>query len=120
MDWFDPLREHLFDELFSLDETSRQELARWLREHGLSEKVIHQLTRGGIQVGMTLQTAYLGDVQRVVERVLFRQGARGVTLQVLRCSPTMTGHLDIHVLDIQPAADGETAQPDGGKPAPAG
>ena len=49
---FDAMHRAFFDKLFSLDDEGREAKAKLLREAGVPEELIAELTRPGIQPGM--------------------------------------------------------------------
>jgi hypothetical protein len=51
-DIFDAMHRAMFDKLFSLDEEGRKAKAKLLREAGVPEEMIAELTRPGIQPGI--------------------------------------------------------------------
>jgi hypothetical protein len=119
---FDRLHDEFFELVFGLDEASRRELADFARERGASEEQVWQIRAGGIHPGLTLGGAHAGDVARVVERVLFRQGAASLLLRVRRPPLDEAGHVEIEVLEVeqpQPdrpggGADGSPGPPESG------
>ncbi|MFO0926152.1 MAG: hypothetical protein U0736_03815 [Gemmataceae bacterium] len=84
MNIFDAMHRRFFDQLFSLDEEGREAKAKLLREAGVPKEQIAELTRPGIQAGMSFGGAKPVDVMNVVERVLFAQRAGSVLLRVQR------------------------------------
>jgi hypothetical protein len=102
---FDNMHRAMFDKLFSLDEGSRQEKARLLRQAGIPEEMIEQFCSPGIKAGMTLGGAKPVDVMSVVERVLFQQHAGHVLLRVSRPPYDEAGHIEIAVLEVGPPAE---------------
>jgi hypothetical protein len=102
---FDSLREHMFEQLFGLDEDSRLQLAEIARRRGLPDDLVQQLLLGGIRAGMTLGAAHPIDVKPLVEPVLFHERAQSVTLHLRRWPHDETGHLSIEVLAVEPATD---------------
>lgn len=104
-DIFDAMHRGMFDQLFSLDEEGRKAKAQLLREAGIPEEMIAELTRPGIQPGMSLGGAKPVDVMNVVERVLFRQNAGSVLLRVKRPPFDEAGHIEIEVLEIGPPSE---------------
>lgn len=114
MDIFDAMHRQFFDQLFSLDEEGREAKAKLLREAGVPEEMIAELTRPGIQPGMSFGGAKLVDVMNVVERVLFRQHAGSVLLRVKRPPFDEAGHIEIEVLEIGPVAEGPGHEGGGG------
>jgi hypothetical protein len=114
-DIFDAMHRAMFDKLFSLDEEGRKAKEKYLREAGVPEEMIAELTRPGIQPGMSFGGAKPVDVMNVVERVLFRQGAGSVLLRVKRPPFDEAGHVEIEVLEIGPPS-GEQESSDGSKP----
>ena len=107
---FDNLHRAFFDQLFSLDEESRKAKAQLLREAGVPEEQIAELTRPGILPGMSFGGAKPVDVLNVVERVLFGQNAGTVLLRVKRPPFDEAGHVEIDVLEIGPPSE-ELAHP---------
>jgi hypothetical protein len=99
-DIFDAMHRDFFDQLFSLDEAGRQAKAKLLREAGLPEELIAELTRPGIQAGMSFGGAKPVDVMTLVERVLFGQNAGHVLLRVRRPPFDEAGHVEIEVLEV--------------------
>src|SRR5262249_62194255 len=83
-DIFDAMHRALFDKLFSLDDAGRKVKEQYLREAGLPEELVAELTRPGIQAGMSFGGAKTVDVMNVVERVLFGQNAGSILLRVKR------------------------------------
>ena len=108
-DIFDAMHRGMFDQLFSLDEQGREAKAKLLREAGVPEEMIADLTRPGIQVGMSFGGAKTVDVQTLVERVLFRQNAGHVLLRIKRPPFDEAGHIEIEVLEVGPPSE-ETLQ----------
>ena len=102
---FDSLHKSMFDRLFSLDEEGRQAKARLLREAGLSEDDVAELTKPGILPGMTFGGAKAVDVTSVVQRVLFGQRAGSVLLRVKRPPFDEAGHIEIAVLEVGPPSE---------------
>ena len=100
-DIFDAMHRAMFDQLFSLDKTGREAKAKLLREAGVPEEQIAELTRPGIQAGMSFGGAKSVDVMNVVERVLFGQNAGHVLLRVKRPPFDEAGHVEIEVLEIE-------------------
>ena len=111
---FDAMHRAMFDQLFSLDEEGRRAKAQLLREAGVPEEMIAELTRPGIQPGMSFGGAKTVDVMNVVERVLFRQNAGSVLLRVKRPPFDEAGHIEIEVLEIGPVAEGPGHEGGGG------
>ena len=105
-DIFDAMHRAMFDKLFSLDDEGREAKAKLLREAGVPEELIAELTRPGIQPGMTFGGAKPVDVMNVVERVLFGQNAGHVLLRVKRPPFDEAGHVEIEVLEIGPPSEG--------------
>ena len=97
---FDAMHRAMFEQLFSLDEESRKAKAQLLREAGIPEEMIAELTRPGIQPGMSFGGAKPVDVMNVVERVLFGQNAGHVLLRVKRPPFDEAGHIEIEVLEV--------------------
>ncbi len=115
MDIFDNLHRAMFDRLFSLDDKSREEKAKLLRDAGFPEEVVADLCTPGIKPGMTLGGAKAIDVMTLVERVLFRQNAGHVLLRVSRPPFDEAGHVEISVIEIgRPSEEvaGEQASPE--------
>ena len=104
-DIFDAMHRAFFDRLFSLDEAGRQAKAKLLREAGLPEELIAELTRPGIQPGMSFGGAKPVDVMTLVERVLFGQNAGHVLLRVRRPPFDEAGHVEIEVLEVGPPSE---------------
>ena len=52
-DIFDAMHRAFFDKLFNLDDEGRESKAKLLREAGVPEEMIADLTRPGIQPGMS-------------------------------------------------------------------
>jgi hypothetical protein len=102
---FDAMHRAFFDQLFSLDDEGREARAKLLREAGLPEELIAELTRPGIQVGMSFGGAKPADVMNVVERVLFGQNAGHVLLRVKRPPFDEAGHIEIEVLEVGPPSE---------------
>ena len=113
-DIFDAMHRGMFDQLFSLDDEGRKAKAQLLREAGIPEEMIAELTRPGIQPGMSFGGAKPVDVMNVVERVLFRQHAGSVLLRVKRPPFDEAGHIEIEVLEIGPVAEGPGHEGGGG------
>ena len=111
---FDAMHRKFFDQLFSLDEEGREAKAKLLREAGVPEEMIAELTRPGVQAGMSFGGAKPVDVMNVVERVLFRQHAGSVLLRVKRPPFDEAGHIEIEVLEIGPVAEGPGHEGGGG------
>ncbi len=105
MDIFDAMHRAMFDKLFSLDEEGREAKAKLLREAGFPEELITELTRPGIQPGMSFGGAKPVDVMNVVERVLFGQNAGHVLLRVKRPPFDEAGHVEIEVLEVGPPSE---------------
>lgn len=104
-DIFDSMHRALFDQLFSLDDEGRKAKAELLRDAGVPEEVIAELTRPGIQAGMSFGGAKPVDVLSVVERVLFQQNAGSVLLLVKRPPFDESGHVEISVLEVGPPSE---------------
>ena len=104
-DIFDAIHRAMFDKLFSLDDEGRQAKAKLLREAGLPEELIAELTRPGIQPGMSFGGAKPVDVMTLVERVLFGQNAGHVLLRVKRPPFDEAGHIEIEVLEVGPPSE---------------
>jgi hypothetical protein len=104
-DIFDAMHRRFFDQLFSLDAEGREAKAKLLREARVPEEMIAELTRPGIQVGMSFGGAKPGDVVNVVERVLFVQNAGHVLLRVKRPPFDEAGHIEIEVLEVGPPSE---------------
>jgi hypothetical protein len=104
-DIFDAMHKRFFDQLFSLDEEGRKAKAKLLREAKVPEEMIAELTRPGIQVGMSFGGAKPVDVMNVVERVLFGQNAGHVLLRVKRPPFDEAGHIEIEVLEVGPPSE---------------
>jgi hypothetical protein len=104
-DIFDAMHRAMFDQLFSLDDDGRKAKAQLLREAGIPEEMIAELTRPGIQPGMSFGGAKPVDVMNVVERVLFRQNAGSVLLRVKRPPFDEAGHVEIEVLEVGPPSE---------------
>jgi hypothetical protein len=99
-DIFDAMHRHFFEKLFSLDAEGREAKAKLMREAGIPEELVAELTRPGIQPGMTFGGAKTVDVMNVVERVLFGQNAGHVLLRVKRPPFDEAGHVEIEVLEV--------------------
>jgi hypothetical protein len=99
---FDAMHRRFFEQLFSLDEEGRKAKEKLLREAGVPEEMIAELTRPGIQPGMSFGGAKPVDVLSVVERTLFVQNAGHVLLRVKRPPYDECGHVEIEVLEIGP------------------
>jgi hypothetical protein len=114
---FDAMHRAFFDQLFSLDDEGRKAKAKLLREAGVPEELIAELTRPGIQPGMSFGGAKPVDVMNVVERVLFGQHAGHVLLRVKRPPFDEAGHVEIEVLEVGPpseeAPQGKAGQAEG-------
>lgn len=106
-DLFDNLHRAFFDQLFSLDEEGRKAKAELLRRAGVPEDDITELTKPGVQPGMTLGGAKPVDVMTLVERVLFRQNAGSVLLRIRRPSFDEAGHIEIEVLEVGPPSEAQ-------------
>ena len=104
-DIFDAMHRGMFEQLFSLDDEGRKAKAQLLREAGVPEEMIAELTRPGIQPGMSFGGAKPVDVMNVVERVLFRQHAGSVLLRVKRPPFDEAGHVEIEVLEVGPPSE---------------
>ena len=104
-DIFDSMHRRFFDQLFSLDEEGRKAKARFLREAGVPEEMIAELTKPDIQAGMSFGGARPVDVMNVVERVLFGQNAGSVLLRVKRPPFDEAGHVEIAVLEVGPPSE---------------
>jgi hypothetical protein len=102
---FDAMHRALFDKLFSLDEEGREAKAKLLREAGVPEDMIAELTRPGIRPGMSFGGAKPVDVLTLVERVLFGQNAGHVLLRVKRPPFDEAGHIEIEVLEVGPPSE---------------
>jgi hypothetical protein len=103
---FDAMHRAFFDKLFSLDDEGREAKEKLLREAGLPDELIAELTRPGIQAGMSFGGAKPVDVMNVVERVLFGQNAGHVLLRVKRPPFDEAGHIEIEVLEVGPLSEG--------------
>jgi hypothetical protein len=114
-DIFDAMHRAMFDKLFSLDEEGRKAKEKYLREAGFPEELIAELTRPGIQAGMSFGGAKTVDVMSVVERVLFGQNAGNVLLRVKRPPFDEAGHVEIDVLEIGPPSEEQAQQDDNQK-----
>jgi len=104
-DFFDAMHRAMFDKLFSLDEEGRKAKEKFLREAGVPEELITELTRPGIQPGMSFGGAKPIDVMTLVERVLFGQNAGHVLLRVKRPPFDEAGHVEIEVLEVGPPSE---------------
>ena len=104
-DIFDAMHRAFFDKLFSLDDEGREAKAKLLREAGVPEEMIAELTRPGIRPGMSFGGARPVDVMNVVERVLFGQNAGHVLLRVKRPPFDEAGHVEIEVLEVGPPSE---------------
>jgi hypothetical protein len=104
-DIFDAMHRAFFDKLFSLDDEGREAKAKLLREAGVPEEMIAELTRPGIQPGMSFGGAKPVDVMNVVERVLFGQHAGYVLLRVKRPPFDEAGQVEIEVLEVGPPSE---------------
>jgi hypothetical protein len=104
-DIFDAMHRAMFDKLFSLDDEGREAKAKLLREAGVPEELIAELTRPGIQPGMTFGGAKPVDVMNVVARVLFGQNAGHVLLRVRRPPFDEAGHVEVEVLEVGPPSE---------------
>jgi len=113
-DIFDALHRTMFDRLFSLDGEGREAKARLLREAGLSEDDVAEMTKPGILPGMTFGGAKAVDVTSVVERVLFGQRAGSVLLRVKRPPFDEAGHVEIEVLEVGPPSEEQFQRSRGG------
>ena len=114
-DIFDVMHRAMFDKLFSLEEEGRKAKAKYLREAGLPEEMIAELTRPGIQAGMSFGGAKTVDVMNVVERVLSGQNAGSILLRVKRPPFDEAGHVEIDVLEIGPPSEEQVNRDDGQK-----
>jgi hypothetical protein len=110
--FFDAMHGRFFDQLFSLDEEGRMAKEKLLREAGVPEELIADLTRPGLRPGMSLGGAKPIDVMTVVERVLFGQNAGHILLRVKRPPFDEAGHIEIEVLEVGPPSE-EQAQKEG-------
>src|SRR6516225_8951715 len=99
------MHRQFFDQLFSLDEEGREAKAKLLREAGVPEEMIAELTRPGVQAGMSFGGAKPVDVMNVVERVLFGQNAGSVLLRVKQPPFDEAGHVEIEVLEVGPPSE---------------
>ena len=102
---FDAMHRRFFEQLFSLDEEGRKAKEKLLREAGLPDELIAELTRPGIQPGMSFGGAKPVDVMNVVERVLFCQNAGHVLLRIKRPPFDECGHIEIEVLEVGPPSE---------------
>ena len=102
---FDARHRAFFDKLFGLDEEGRKAKAKLLRDAGVPEEMIAELTRPGIRPGMSFGGAKPVDVMSVVERVLFGQNAGHVLLRVKRPPLDEAGHIEIEVLEVGPPSE---------------
>src|SRR5262245_9486470 len=102
---FDAMHRRFFEQLFSLDEEGRKAKEKLLREARVPEEMIAELTRPGIQPGMSFGGAKPVDVMNVVERVLFGQHAGHVLLRVKRPPYDECGHIEIEVLEVGPPSE---------------
>jgi hypothetical protein len=112
--FFDALHRAMFDQLFSLDEEGRKAKEKYLREAGVPEELIADLTRPGIRPGMSFGGAKAIDVMTVVERVLFGQNAGQVLLRVKRPPFDEAGHVEIEVLEVGPPSEEPAQGAEGG------
>lgn len=113
-DIFDAMHRAMFDQLFSLDEEGRKAKAQLLRDAGVPEETIAELTRPGIQAGMSFGGAKAVDVMTLVERVLFGQRAGSVLLRIKRPPYDEAGHVEIEVLEVGPPSEGPAQEDRGG------
>ncbi len=104
-DIFEALHRAMFDQLFSLDEEGRKAKGELLREAGVPEELIAELTKPGIHPGTSFGGAKTVDVLNIVERVLFQQNAGTVLLRVKRPPYDEAGHVEIEVLEIGPPSE---------------
>jgi hypothetical protein len=104
-DIFDAMHRAFFEKLFSLDAEGREAKAKLLRDAGVNEELVAELTRPGIQPGMSFGGAKTVDVMNVVERVLFGQNAGHVLLRVTRPPFDEAGHVEIEVLEVGPPSE---------------
>lgn len=74
-DIFEALHRAMFDRLFSLDDEGRIAKEKLLRDAGVPEELIAELTRPGIQVGMSFGGAKAVDVLNIVERAAAGEAA---------------------------------------------
>jgi hypothetical protein len=111
--FFDAMHRRFFDQLFSLDDEGRKAKEKYLREAGVSEELIAELTRPGIQPGMSFGGAKPIDVMTLVERVLFGQNAGHILLRVKRPPFDEAGHVEIEVLEVGAPAE-EQGKKEGG------
>ena len=79
-DIFDAMHRAFFDQLFSLDEEGRKGKAQLLREAGVPEEMIADLTRPGILPGMSFGGAKPVDVTNVSTTPCRLPSLVGVTL----------------------------------------
>jgi hypothetical protein len=114
-DIFDFMHRRFFDQLFSLDEEGCKAKEKLLREAGVPEEQIAELTRPGIQPGMSFGGAKPVDVMNVVERVLFGQHAGHVLLRVKRPPFDEAGHVEIEVLEVGPPSEEQVRASDQAK-----
>ena len=114
-DIFDAMHRGMFEQLFSLDDEGRKAKAQLLRDAGIPEEMIAELTRPGIQAGMSFGGAKTVDVMNVVQRVLFGQNAGSVLLRIKRPPFDEAGHVEIEVLEVGPAAEGPGCTRAGGE-----
>ena len=98
---FDPMHRAMFDKLFSLDEEGRKAKEKLLREAGVPEEMIAELTRPGMSFGGAKPV----DVMNVVERVLYCQNAGHVLMRVKRPPFDEAGHVEIEVLEVGPPSE---------------
>jgi len=114
-DIFDAMHRAFFDKLFGLDDEGRKAKEKYLREAGFPEELIAELTRPGIQAGMSFGGAKTVDVMNVVERVLSGQNAGSILLRVKRPPFDEAGHVEIDVLEIGPPSEEQVNRDDGQK-----
>jgi hypothetical protein len=112
MNLFPRFREHYFDKRFALDEAGCRRRAEWARELGAGKADIEAILSGQVSRGMTFGAAQVGDVARLVRRVLFQQGAQEVTLKIGRWPTGEANKIGITVIEVaqpdQPRTDPPT------------
>jgi hypothetical protein len=104
-DNFDAMQKARFDKLFSVGVEGREAKEKLMREAGVPEELIAELTRPDIQPGMSFGGAKPVDVMKVVERVLFIQNAGHVLLRVKRPPFDEAGHIEIEILEVGPPSE---------------
>lgn len=96
---FDQLHMQHFDQLYGLDDASRQRITEIARQHGATEEDIAALLSGLIRKGMTFGHAHAVDAMTIVERALDVQRACSITLRISRESDD-DHHLTVEVVEV--------------------